>query len=153
MKLSTRSRYGMRALLDLAMNSTGLPVQLKDIAERQSLSLSYLEHLIIPLIGAGLIKSIRGAKGGIMLAKTPQQIQLKEILEVLEGPLDPVDCLKDLKGHKAPGGCPRSGACATQEIWDDMKKAMENVLESRTLQDLINRQKSKESQPTSMYYI
>jgi Rrf2 family transcriptional regulator, cysteine metabolism repressor len=147
MKLSTRSRYGMRALLDLAMNSTGQPVQLKDIAERQSLSLSYLEHLIIPMIAAGIIKSIRGAKGGIMLAKLPQQIQLKDVLEVLEGPLDPVDCLK------GPGSCPRSGACATQEIWDEMKKAMENVLETRTLQDLVSRQKSKENQPASMYYI
>jgi Rrf2 family transcriptional regulator, cysteine metabolism repressor len=153
MKLSTRSRYGMRALLDLALNSTGQPVQLKDIAERQNLSLSYLEHLVIPLIAAGIIKSIRGAKGGIMLARAPQQIQLKEVLEVLEGPLDPVDCLKGLKGPKGPGSCPRSGACATQEIWDDMKKAMENVLESRNLQDLVNRQKSKENQPASMYYI
>ncbi len=147
MKLSTRSRYGMRALLDLAMNSTGQPVQLKDIAERQSLSLSYIEHLIIPLIAAGIVKSIRGAKGGILLTRNPRQIQLKEVLKVLEGPLDPVDCLK------SPGCCPRSGACATQEIWDEMKKAMENVLETRTLQDLVNRQKSRENKPASMYYI
>jgi Rrf2 family protein len=95
MKLSTRSRYGMRALMDLTINSTGQPVQLKDIAKRQSISLSYLEHLVIPLIAAGIVKSTRGAHGGVMLAKPPGQIQLKEILEVLEGPLAPVDCLKD----------------------------------------------------------
>jgi Rrf2 family transcriptional regulator, cysteine metabolism repressor len=147
MKLSTRTRYGMRALMDLTINGTGQPVQLKDIAERQSISLSYLEHLVIPLIAAGIVKSTRGARGGIMLAKPPQQIHLKEILEVLEGPLAPVDCLKDA------ASCSRSGICATQDIWDEMKKAMESVLESRTLQDLAAQQKSKERQPSSMYYI
>jgi Rrf2 family transcriptional regulator, cysteine metabolism repressor len=147
MKLSTRTRYGMRALVDLTLHSTGQPVQLKDIAERQQISLSYLEHLIIPLISAGVVKSTRGAHGGIKLAKAPQQIQLKDIVETLEGPLAPVDCLKDEKS------CPRSGMCATQDIWNDLKKAMENVLESSTLQDLANRQRSKEGRAPAMYYI
>jgi Rrf2 family transcriptional regulator, cysteine metabolism repressor len=147
MKLSTRTRYGMRALMDLALNSTGLPVQLKDIAQRQNISLSYLEHLIIPLIAAGIVKSTRGSRGGIMLAKPPQQIQLIQVLEVLEGPLAPVDCLKGV------GSCPRSGACATQDIWDELKIAMEGVLESKTLQDLANNQKSKENPTATMYYI
>ena len=147
MKLSTRSRYGMRALMDLALHSTGQPVQLKDIAKRQCLSLSYLEHLIIPLISAGIVKSTRGAHGGIKLARPGEQIKLNEILEVLEGPLAPVDCLKDSQG------CPRSGTCATQDIWNDMKNAMLNVLESNTLQDLANRQKNKDKQTSNMYYI
>jgi len=147
MKLSTRSRYGMRALMDLALHSTGQPIQLKDIAERQSISLSYLEHLIIPLISAGIVKSTRGSKGGVMLARPARQIQLKQVLEVLEGPLAPVDCLK------ADGSCPRSGICATQDIWDELKTAMESVLESRTLEDLANKQKSKDSPKASMYYI
>jgi Rrf2 family transcriptional regulator, cysteine metabolism repressor len=147
MKLSTRSRYGMRAMMDLTINSKGQPVQLKDIARRQSISLSYLEHLIIPLIAAGIVKSIRGARGGIMLARAPEQIQLKEILEVLEGPLAPVDCLKE------GGSCPRSGTCATRDVWDDLKKAMEGVLNSRTLQDLATQQQRKEKQTASMYYI
>ncbi len=147
MKLSTRTRYGMRALVDLALNSTGEPVQLKEIASRQQISLAYLEHLIIPLIAAGFIKSIRGARGGIKLAKQPQQIKLNEVMMVLEGPLAPVDCLRDSKS------CPRSGLCATQDIWDEMGKAMERVLESTTLQDLANRQKSKEGQPAPMYHI
>jgi len=137
----------MRALLDLALHDTGQPIQLKDIAERQQISSSYLEHLIIPLISAGLVKSTRGAHGGVMLARTPERIQLKEILEVLEGPLAPVDCLKD--AHS----CPRSGSCATQDIWDEMRRAMENVLESKTLQDLADRQKGKENQPAGMYHI
>jgi Rrf2 family transcriptional regulator, cysteine metabolism repressor len=147
MKLSTRTRYGMRALVDLAMCSTSQPVQLKDIAERQQISLSYLEHLVIPLISAGFIKSLRGAKGGIVLAKTPQEIRLNEVLEVLEGPLAPVDCLKDAKS------CQRSGMCATQDLWNEMKEAMENVLGSTTLQDLVDRQKSKAGAGASMYYI
>ena len=147
MKLSTRTRYGMRALMDLTLHSTGHPVQLKDIAERQQISLSYLEHLVIPLIAAGLIKSTRGAHGGIMLAKPPQEIRLKTILEILEGPLAPVDCLKD--AHS----CPRSGTCATQDIWGEMKAAMENILDSRTLSDLASSQKVKEKQSAGMYYI
>ena len=147
MKLSTRARYGMRALMDLTLHSTGQPVQLKDIAARQKISLSYLEHLVIPLISAGIIKSVRGAHGGIMLAKPPEDIRLKQILEVLEGPLAPVDCLKDA------GSCPRSGLCATQDVWDELKTAMENILESKTLRDLANNQKSKEKNPASMYYI
>jgi Rrf2 family transcriptional regulator, cysteine metabolism repressor len=147
MKLSTRTRYGMRALMDLTLNSTGQPVQLKDIANRQQISLSYLEHLVIPLIAAGIIKSSRGSHGGIMLAKPPQEVSLKKIMEVLEGPLAPVDCLKD---HKS---CSRSGVCATQDIWGEMQSAMEKILESKTLSDLANCQKNKENQPTGMYYI
>jgi Rrf2 family transcriptional regulator, cysteine metabolism repressor len=147
MKLSTRARYGMRALMDLTLHSTGHPVQLKDIAKRQQISLSYLEHLVIPLIAAGLIKSTRGAHGGIMLAKPPEEIRLKTILEILEGPLAPVDCLR--------GGqsCPRSGCCATQDIWGEMQAAMENILESKTLSDLASSQKVKEKQSAGMYYI
>jgi Rrf2 family transcriptional regulator, cysteine metabolism repressor len=147
MKLSTRTRYGMRALLDLAINNTGSPIQLKDIAYRQQISLSYLEHLIIPLISAGILKSTRGAKGGIELAKKPESILLKDILEILEGPLAPVDCLKD------ENNCPRACSCATRDVWEDMKKAMENVLASSTLLDLVNRQKNKEVKQEPMYYI
>lgn len=147
MKLSTRARYGMRALMDLTLHSTGQPVQLKDIAERQKISLSYLEHLVIPLISAGIVKSVRGAHGGIMLAKPPEDVRLKQILEILEGPLAPVDCLRD--AHS----CPRSGLCATQDVWDEMRTAMEKILEAKTLRDLANNQKSKEKNPAAMYYI
>jgi Rrf2 family protein len=137
----------MRALVDLSIHSTGEPVQLKDIARRQRISLSYLEHLVMPLVSAGIISSTRGSRGGVKLARPPQQILLKEILEILEGPLVPVDCVADSQN------CPRSETCATRDIWTDMKKAMEKVLESNTLQDVVNRQKSKASQPDSMYYI
>jgi Rrf2 family transcriptional regulator, cysteine metabolism repressor len=137
----------MRALMDLAIHGGDQPVQLKEIAGRQRISLSYLEHLVIPLISAGIIKSTRGSRGGIKLARSPQLIKLKEILEILEGPLAPVDCLQDRKS------CPRSGVCATQDIWHEITNAMESVLVANTLQDLANRQKSKESQLSEMYYI
>ncbi len=147
MKLSTRTQYGVRALVDLALHSTGYPVQLKDIAERQQISLSYLEHLVIPLIAAGIVKSVRGARGGILLAKRTDQIRMNEVMEILEGPLAPVECLRDAKS------CPRSGSCAPKDIWNEMKKAMESVLESTSLQDLADRQKAKADSPATMYYI
>ena len=147
MKLSTRTRYGMRALVDLSIHSRGKPVQLKAIARRQDISVSYLEHLIIPLISAGIVKTIRGSKGGVMLAKNPENINLKNILEILEGPLAPVDCLKE------GSDCVRSGSCATQELWDKMKTAIENVLVTSNLKDLAEKQKIKELCKTDMYYI
>jgi Rrf2 family transcriptional regulator, cysteine metabolism repressor len=137
----------MRALLDLALHNTGSPTQLKEVASRQQISLSYLEHLMIPLISAGIVKSTRGSKGGIELAKKPESIRLKDILDVLEGSLAPVDCLKD------ENACSRACDCVTRDIWDDLKKAMESVLLSNTLQDLVNRQKVKNSKTDSMYYI
>jgi len=147
MKLSTRTRYGMRALMDLAIHGSEKTVQLKDIAKRQDISLSYLEHLVMPLVSAGMVKSTRGARGGIKLGRPARQIRLVEILEVLEGPLAPVECLKDSKY------CPRSGACATQDVWNEMKEAMGNVLSTQTLQDLADRQKTKYGQSAAMYYI
>ena len=147
MKLSTRARYGMRALVDLTLRNNNKPVQLKDIAECQEISLAYLEHLVIPLVSAGIIKSTRGVHGGIELAKSPEEIKLLDILEALEGPLAPVHCLKDKKS------CARSSSCATRDVWDDMKKAMEKVLKASTLLDLAERQRGKERQPETMYYI
>ena len=95
MKLSTRGRYGTRAMLDLAVNAkANSAVTLKEIAQRQDISLTYLEHLVGPLIDAGLIRSIRGSKGGITLAKSARDITIKDIVGVLEGPTAPVECLE-----------------------------------------------------------
>ncbi len=147
MKLSTRIRYGTRALLDMALHNDGQPVLMKDIARRQQISLSYLEHLIAPLISVGIVKSARGHQGGVWLARPLGQIKLIEVAQILEGSVTLADCLKDSKN------CPHSGLCATQDIWDEMGKAMEKVLESNTLQDLVDRQKSKEIQTEITYYI
>jgi Rrf2 family protein len=147
MKLSTRARYGTRALLDLALHSGEGAVLLKDIARRQEISLPYLEHLISPLVAAGIVKSTRGARGGILLLKPPAEIKLSEVLELLEGSIAPVDCVNN------PKICPRSDLCVTRDIWSELKKVMNGVLESTTLQDLVERQKGKNGPKHRMYYI
>ncbi len=137
MKISTRGQYGSRALLDLALQDTEEPIPLRDIAQRQQIPLQYLEHLITPLIAAGILRSIRGAKGGILLAKTPEEIKLSEVIQILEGPIVLTECLNN------PEICDRSAFCVTRDVWDEMKKAMEGVLESTTLHDLTERHKQK----------
>ncbi|OGN96033.1 MAG: hypothetical protein A2Z77_08395 [Chloroflexi bacterium RBG_13_51_36] len=147
MRLSTRGRYGLRALLDLGLHQGEGFVLLKDIARRQEVSLSYLEHLITPLIAAGLVKSTRGARGGVLLLKPPSEIKLSEVVQLLEGSIAPVDCVND------PNVCHRSASCATRDIWIEMKRAMSQVLDSTTLQDLVQRQRQKGQIETRMYYI
>jgi Rrf2 family cysteine metabolism transcriptional repressor len=147
MKLSTRGRYGTRALLDLALHGGKEPVPLKDIARRQQISLLYLEHIITPLVAVGMIRSTRGARGGVQLAKPPQEIKLSEVIGVLEGSIAPVDCVND------PETCSRSELCATRDVWIELKKAMDGVLESKTLQDLVQMQKKKKTADMVMYDI
>jgi len=147
MKLSTRGRYGVRALLDLAVHQGGGLVSLKDVARRQEVSLAYLEHLIAPLIAAGLVKSTRGARGGILLLKPPSEIKLSEVVQLLEGSIAPVDCVNN------PNVCHRSASCVTRDIWSEMKEAMSQVLDSTTLQDLVERQRQKGQAETEMYHI
>ena len=147
MKLSTRGRYGTRLLLDLALHHGEGPVLLRDIAQRQQISLLYLEHLVTPLIVAGIARSARGVRGGVWLAKPPGEIKLSEVIRLLEGSIAPVECLNN------PETCPRSKLCVTRDIWGEMKKAMNGVLESTTLQDLVERQKRKEQPREVMYHI
>lgn len=138
MKLSTRARYGTRALLDIALCSGKGKVLLKDIAQRQEISLPYLEHLITPLVAAGIVRSTRGARGGVSLLKHPREIKLSEVVQFLEGSIAPVECVNH------PAICPRSDLCVTRDIWDEMKKAMGRILETTTLQDLVELQRRKE---------
>ncbi len=147
MKLSTRGQYGTRALLDLALHRGEEPILLKDISQRQQISLKYLEHLITPLIAGGIVRSTRGPRGGVSLAKLPEEIRLDEVIQLLEGSIAPVECVSN------PQVCTRSELCATRDIWSDLKKAIDGVLESTTLQDLVERQKKKEQSEASMYYI
>ena len=147
MKLSTRGRYGTRILLDLALHHDEEPVLLKDIALRQQISLRYVEHLITPLIAGGIMWSTRGPKGGVSLAKHPEEIRLDEVIQLFEGSTAPAECVNN------PRICARSELCATRDIWGEVKKAMNGVLESTTLQDLVERQKRKEQPEEAMYYI
>ena len=109
MKLSTRGRYGVRALLDIALYQGEGLVLLKDIARRQEVSLPYLEHLITPLVAAGIVKSTRGARGGVSLLKPPVEIKLSQVVQLLEGSIAPVDCVNN------PETCHRSTFCATRD--------------------------------------
>ena len=147
MKLSTRSLYGIRALLDLALHEGKGPVPLKDIALRQDISLHYLEHLITPLVRARIIRSTRGARGGVQLVKEPRETKLSEVMQLLEGAITLAECVSN------PESCPRSYVCAVRDIWSEMKKAVDGVLESTTLQDLVERQKNKEQPEQMMYYV
>lgn len=147
MKLSTRTRYGTRALLELALHKGEGPVFLKDIARQQQISLPYLEHLIAPLIAGGIIWSTKGPRGGISLARKPADIKLIEIMHLLEGSVAPVECIDN------PEVCKRSEFCATRDIWSQLKEVMDGVLEATTLQDLVERQKMKGQKEPSMYYI
>ncbi len=147
MKLSTRGQYGTRALLDLVLHQREAPVLLKDIAQRQQISLRYLEHLITPLIAGGIVRSTRGAKGGVSLARSPEEIRLSDIIQLLEGSIEPVECVNN------PGVCKRSKVCAPRDIWVEMKQAIDGVLKSTTLQDLVERQRRKERPGAEMYYI
>ena len=142
MKLSTRARYGTRALVDLAQYTGKEPVQLKDIARRQNISLHYLEHLIAPLIGAGIISSTRGARGGLRLARQPGDIKLSEVVQLLEGSVAPVQCIGD------PESCPRSEVCVTRDVWDRVRQAMDDTLSAITLQELVEKQQKQEAPPT-----
>lgn len=147
MKLSTKGRYATRALLDLALHQGEGPATLKDIAERQQISLRYLEHLVTPLIAAGIVRSIRGPKGGVSLAKAPNEVRLSDIIQLLEGSVAPAECVDN------PGICSRSEFCVTRDIWGELKKAVSGILESTTLQDLIERQKRKQPPEQAMYYL
>jgi len=137
MKLSTRGRYGTRAMLDLALHYGQGAVSLKDIARRQGVSERHLENIMTPLLSAGLARSMRGQHGGFRLAKMPGEIKLSQVIQAVEGPISLVQCVNDSKL------CNRVDVCITHEIWKKLKKAMLNILGSITLEDMVKMQKKK----------
>ena len=137
MKLSTRGRYGVRLMLDLALHYGEGPILLRDIAERQEISEKYLWQLINPLKTTGLVNSLRGAHGGYVLGKSPETISIKAILQILEGSLCLVDCVDN------PALCERSLSCISRDIWGEASKNMQQTLEDTTLAAMVERQKKK----------
>jgi len=135
--LSTKGRYGTRVLLDLALHWGEGPILLRDIAGRQEVPLPYLEHLIAPLIAGGIVKSFRGPRGGVLLAKRPEDVKLSEVVQLLEGSISLVKCLEEPEVYS------RASLCVTRDVWDEVNKAVFGVLESTTLQDLAMRQRQK----------
>ncbi|MGA2527134.1 MAG: Rrf2 family transcriptional regulator [Smithellaceae bacterium] len=140
MKLSTRSRYGTRLMTTLACGNGVKPVLLKDIAASEEISEKYLSLIVIPLRAAGLIKSLRGARGGYNLAKDPNDISLRSIIEALEGEICLVHCIKQ------PSNCNRSAICPTRDIWNILGNKISETLNSITLAQLVQIKKEKLAQ-------
>ena len=135
MKLSTKGRYGLKAMFDLALNDGSGPVSLAAISERQGISIHYLEQLVSPLRKAGLLKSVRGAQGGYLLAKLPAEISVREILELLEGPLAPASCVTD-----GENSCSHSDLCVSRMIYDRIYASINEVVDNISLQDMLDEQ-------------
>ncbi len=133
MKISTRGRYGLRAMIDLALHEDGKAIPLRVIAERENISEQYLEQLFANLRKSGLVKSVRGAHGGYLLNKNPKDITAGDIFRVLEGPVSPVNCVQE------DYECKQSEECATHELWNILSNQIEEVLDSHTLEDLKNK--------------
>lgn len=132
MKLSTKGRYGLRAMFDIAINLKKDPIPLKKVAERQGISEYYLEQLISQLKKSGLVDSVRGAQGGYILAKKPSEITVGDILRALEGPIGLVDCILEEDSIE----CTRENACVTRIVWKKIRDSVIETVDSITLQDM-----------------
>lgn len=142
MKISTKGRYALRLMLDLAQYSSETEyVSIKKISKRQDISEKYLEQIVAQLSRAGFVKSTRGAQGGYCLAREPQTYTVGMILRLIEGNLSSVSCLED-----NPNKCRRCNNCVTLEVWQQINDAVDNVIDNITLQDLLEKQIEKLSQ-------
>lgn len=135
MKISTKGRYALRLMVDLAANDNGEYISLKVISKRQNISNKYLEQIITMLSRAGFVKSVRGSNGGYRLAKSPRDYTVGMIIRLTEGSLAPVSCLDGEEND-----CERNKSCATLYVWKELYKAINNVVDSITLEDLVNKQ-------------
>lgn len=139
MKISTKGRYAIRLMLDLALNDTGEPISLKDVAKRQDISDKYLEQIISVLNRAGYVKSVRGAQGGYYLKKRPEDYTVGMILRLTEGSLAPVSCIDE----EDEINCDRQDSCVTVILWKKINDAISDVVDHTTLQDLVDWQREK----------
>ena len=133
MKISTKGRYALRMMLDIAQHDTGEPVRIKDISARQDISLKYLEQIVSGLVRANYLRSIRGPQGGYRLTKRPEEYVVGDILRLTEGSLSPVECLSTDRNE-----CPRADSCVTLRIWKELDEAIRSVVDKYTLEDLLN---------------
>lgn len=131
MKLSTKGRYGVKAMVDLAIHYGDVPVSIKTISERQNISEYYLEQLFSPLRKAELIRSIRGAQGGYVLNREPKYITVADVMNVLEGPVEIAECIEGTE-------CDNIDFCATRLLWEKIKNSIDEVMENITLQDIVD---------------
>lgn len=138
MKVSTKGRYALRMLLDLAEHQKCGYIALKDIAERQNISKKYLEQIIPILNRTDYLKTIRGAQGGYQLAKTPDKYTVGEILRLTEGSLSPISCAEE-----KPAECARSGDCAMLPVWQGLYRVINEYLDGITLQDILDQHRER----------
>lgn len=147
MKISTKSRYGLRALLDIAENEGDMPVHANEISKRQDISRKYLDGILLKLKNAGLVKSIRGAKGGYRLNKKPFKISILEVVNILDGEVRIVYCTEN--SHS----CNRSTYCASHIFWTELNTLIIEKMNNTTLADLIEKGKLNSDSIKKMYYI
>lgn len=138
MKISTKGRYALRMLLDLAQHNTGEYVALKEIAERQGISKKYLEQIVPLLNKSDILQRNRGYQGGYRLAKAPEKYTVGDILRITEGSLAPVACLE-----QEPNACARCGECATLPVWQGLNRVISEYLDSITLQDILDQENER----------
>lgn len=146
MKLSTKCRYGVRAIYEIARNYNKCPTKRKDIALNQDLDESYLENILIDLKNAEIVNAIRGVHGGFVLKQPPESITILNIVESLQGKLTPVECLI------TPSVCNRVEGCVSRPVWQKLKEAQEDVLQGITVQDLLDQQKSRNIDINALEY-
>ena len=140
MKISTKGRYALRLMIDLAAWGGETPVSLRDVAQRQQLSDKYLEQIVTPLSRAGLVRSVRGAGGGYLLTRPAEEYTVGDILRPLEGDLAPVECATDAEF------CSRCSQCVTVELWQEIHRAVSAVVDGTTLADLVERFRAKQGE-------
>lgn len=133
MKLSTRGRYGLKAMFQLALHYGEGPISLKNVANEQEISENYLEQLVAQLRKSGLLESVRGAQGGYMLAKAPSEITVGNVLRILEGDMAPADCILDDELYK----CNREEECVTKLVWLKIRDSIDEVIDTITLKDMV----------------
>lgn len=138
MKLSTKGRYGLRAVLDLAVHTKDEAVALSQVAERQGISINYLEQLIAKLKKSGIVLGIRGAQGGYLLARPAEEISIGEILRALEGDLNPVDC-SEVTNSDNP--CSQSDSCVTKYVWKRISDSINDAVDGIMLSELVEESK------------
>lgn len=139
MKLSTKCRYGARAIIEIAKNYRDKPVKRKIIVKNQDISDSYLENILISLKNSGIVGSIRGTNGGYVLRRSPSEITFLEIVNALEGSISPVECVNN------PSVCTRVDICSTRGVWKSLNQVQEKLLSSITIQELIDKEKKGET--------
>jgi len=149
LRFSTRSEYGLRALLDLAIHGNGAPVTASEIAERQEMPLHYLEQLLSSLKKAGIVRSTRGPRGGFELARPPSEVDLHKVIGCLEGGVVPADCLDEV----APAVCNLISVCAVRNVWKRVAQAIAETLRGITLEDVRQEQLELQGQFSPMYHI